>query len=82
MNAIIGINVNIFQETEYERRRMLRLERLRLRSKSIFRLPDEEFRKMFRMNKTTFAELMHELTPHMRDSQRSDGISTEIKVCN
>lgn len=55
MNAILGINFTIFHETGYKRRRKLYLEKLHLRSKSMFQLPNYELRKIFRMNKSTFA---------------------------
>ncbi|CAI6366825.1 unnamed protein product [Macrosiphum euphorbiae] len=58
----------------------LKIERLLSRSRSIYNLPDIEFRKSYRMNKATLERIIVELTPFLKINRRSDGISVESKV--
>ncbi|XP_029348450.1 putative nuclease HARBI1 [Acyrthosiphon pisum] len=58
----------------------LKIERLLSRSRSIYNLPDIEFRKSYRMNKATLERIIEELTPFLKINRRSDGISVESKV--
>lgn len=58
----------------------LKIERLLSRSRSIYNLPDIEFRKSYRMNKATLEHIIEELTPFLKINRRSDGISVESKV--
>lgn len=58
----------------------LKVERLLSRSRSIFNLPDIEFRNSYRVNKATLERIIQELTPFLKKNCRSDGISIETKV--
>lgn len=70
-------------EHEEEQRNLcltLKLDRLSSRSKSVFNLPDNEFRNLFRVNKAAIKRVILELTPFLKSNRRSDGISIETKV--
>lgn len=70
-------------EHNEEQKRMclaLKLSRHLSRSKSIYDLPDIEFRNSFRVNKVTLRHIIQELTPFLKLNRRSDGISVENKV--
>lgn len=88
MNLQFNIRVLINEEVreiehEQEQRRLcttLRLHRVLGRQRSVFSLPDNEFRYSYRVNKATLLQIVEVLTPFMKMNRRSDGISIETKV--
>lgn len=83
MNAVRINNLFLFGDehgNEREDSRRLRIERVLIRQRTVYRLSDEEFRTNFRISKHTFERILHELTPHLIGKLRSDGICVEKKV--
>lgn len=84
MNALrvqMFFQLGDLNELENRRRmRQLRIERVLIRQRSIYWLSDGEFKNNFRIGKHTFERILHELTPHLTNMNRSDGISVEKKV--
>ena len=70
----------ILEDEERERRRALRVERVLIRHRGIYRIADAEFKVNFRISKHTFERILLELTPHLAAMRRTDGISIETKV--
>lgn len=66
---------------EEERKRELKLERMFLRDRSdVLNLPDTEFRRLFRLNKDLYLHLVNELSPYMRQGQRSSKLSISARI--
>ena len=81
MNALnVNQHIVAVEDEEHERRRQLRIERVLLCQRSVYRVSDSEFKVNFRISKHTFERLLLELAPHLAARQRIDGISIETKV--
>jgi len=67
MSAVRINNLFLFGDergNEREDSRRLRIERVLIRQRTVYRLSDEEFRINFRISKHIFERILHELTPH------------------
>lgn len=71
----------IYDAEQEERREELARERRTLRNESNpFELPDEEFRKMYRLTKELAQNLIAELEPHMNHGQRNTRLPIDLRV--
>lgn len=68
-------------EEDQQRKAELKFQRKLLRSRlEPFNLPDREFRKLFRLSKELYQNLVVELTPHLEQGQRSTKLSIDTRL--
>lgn len=73
--------VNVMEVEEEERVYHLKLERAMLRDRSDpFNLPDNEFTRLFRLNKEMFQDLVDHLSPYMSTGERSTKIPINMRI--
>lgn len=79
MNLQVQVMEN--EEENWRNSLNLKIERRLARCRNIYRLSDREFFYQFRMQKSTFRKVSEELYPHLKEAERTCGLSVESKVC-